>query len=174
MSLETINCVVKQLQKQNNELLMINSEKRPPGSTPLPEAHTVTETDPEAKHVHHGKPSGRGRGGWRGCGRGSNGRGQDNQQNQGRSFGRGHGRGRGSSFKPQHTNAPTKSVCHKCGMTNHWAKTCRTPKHLVELYQESIKRKKPEAHMVVNDDENDFDHEKDDLMEYETSYILKD
>ncbi|CAL9216646.1 unnamed protein product [Arabidopsis halleri] len=23
---------------------------------------------------------------------------------------------------------------------NHWTKTCRTPKHLVDLYQESLKR----------------------------------
>ena len=59
-------------------------------------------------------------------------------------------------------------------MSNHWAKTCRTPKHLVELYTESMKGKNPEAHMVIQDDENDFDHEKDDLMEYETSDILKD
>ena len=174
-----ISCLL--LAEQNNELLMMNSEMRPPGSTPLPEAHAATEADKEANHVHHGKPHGRGHGGWRGRGRGqfnSHGRGRSNQsgreQNQGRSFGRGHGRGRGSSFKPQHSNNSTKSVCHRCGMSNHWAKTCRTPKHLVELYTESMKGKNPEAHMVIHDDENDFDHEKDDLMEYETSDCLKD
>jgi prephenate dehydratase len=31
---------------------------------------------------------------------------------------------------------------YRCGMTNHWSRTCRTPKHLVELYQTSIKKKK--------------------------------
>ena len=59
-------------------------------------------------------------------------------------------------------------------MGNHWAKTCRTPKHLVDLYQESLKGKNPEAHMIYQDDENDFNHEKDDPMDYETSDCLKD
>ena len=73
-------------------------------------------------------------------------------------------------------------------MGNHWAKNCRTPKHLCELYMESLK-KNPEAHMVQDagydgDDEEDMDnvqgdpsepenHEKVDHMEYETSDILK-
>jgi hypothetical protein len=30
-------------------------------------------------------------------------------------------------------------TCHKCGGPNHFAKKCRTPKHLVELYQRSLK-----------------------------------
>ena len=62
-------------------------------------------------------------------------------------------------------------------MSNHWAKNCRTPKHLCELYQESLKNKNPEAHMVHDngyDADDDFDHEKDDLMDYETSDCLKD
>ena len=43
------------------------------------------------------------------------------------------------------TTKPDESVCHRCGMSNHWAKTCRTPKHLVDLYQESLKGKNPET-----------------------------
>jgi hypothetical protein len=35
----------------------------------------------------------------------------------------------------------SKSSCYRCGMTNHWSHTCRTSKHLVELYQTSIKKK---------------------------------
>ena len=35
-----ISCLL--LAEQNNELLMINSEMRPPGSAPPPEAHTAT------------------------------------------------------------------------------------------------------------------------------------
>src|SRR5690606_6436786 len=94
---------------------------------------------------------------------------------RGTSCGRGHGRGHGSSFKPQHQRATnSESVCHRCGMGNHWAKNCRTPKYLVDLYQESLKNKNPEAHMVIHDNENKFDHEKDDLMDYETSDCLKD
>jgi hypothetical protein len=30
-------------------------------------------------------------------------------------------------------------------MTNHWSRTCRTPKYLVELYQSSIKKKGKEV-----------------------------
>ena len=29
--------------------------------------------------------------------------------------------------------------CFRCGMKGHWSHTCRTPKHLVDLYQASIK-----------------------------------
>ena len=31
--------------------------------------------------------------------------------------------------------------CYRCGMKRHWSCTCRTPKHLVDLYQVSIKAK---------------------------------
>ena len=139
-----ISCLL--LAEQNNELLMRNSELRPPGTNPLHEAHATVEAKKESNHVHNS------------YGRGSYG-------------GRGHGRGRGTSFKPQNS---TKSVCHRCGMDNHWAKTCRTPKHLVDLYQESLKGKNPEAHMTYQDGEDDFNHERDDLMDYETSDCLKE
>ncbi|KAF8108631.1 hypothetical protein N665_0106s0031 [Sinapis alba] len=158
---------------------MRNSELRPPGDTPLPEAHAVTEAKKETNHVHHNGQRGRGRGRWHGRGRGHYhpyGRGQGNSdRGQGNHYGsnrgRGQGRGRGMPYKPQDS---TKSVCHKCGMSNHWAKTCRTPKHLIDLYQESLKGKNPEAHLVYQDGEEDFDHEKDDLMDYETSDCLKE
>jgi len=31
-----------------------------------------------------------------------------------------------------------KDVCFRCGSKGHWARVCRTPKHLVELYQASV------------------------------------
>ena len=37
--------------------------------------------------------------------------------------------------------------CYTCGMKGHWSRTCRTPKHLVDLYQASIKAKKKEIEM---------------------------
>jgi hypothetical protein len=30
-------------------------------------------------------------------------------------------------------------TCYKCGGPNHFARKCRTPKYLVELYQKSLK-----------------------------------
>jgi hypothetical protein len=38
------------------------------------------------------------------------------------------GQGKGKAF-----------TCHKCGDPNYFARKCRTPKHLVELYQKSLK-----------------------------------
>jgi len=35
----------------------------------------------------------------------------------------------------------TPNACYRCGGKDHWARTCRTPKHLVELYQQSLKGK---------------------------------
>ncbi|XP_048604926.1 uncharacterized protein LOC125575336 [Brassica napus] len=92
-------------------------------------------------------------------------------------YGRGrgsYGHGRGGISKPSNS---TKSACHRCAMSNHWAKNCRTPKHLCELYQESLKNKNPEAHMVHDtgyDAGDDSDLEKDDLLDFETSDCLKD
>ena len=175
---DLISCLL--LTEQNNELLMRNSEMRHVGSAAPPEAHN-TEDDKESHHVQGNGYYGCGRGSRYGrCrGRGFSGRRRGNQNGRDHghdrgSFGRGHGRGRGSSFKPQHSTKSSKSVCHRCGMDNHWAKTCRTSKHLVELYQESLKGKNLEAHMVYQDNEKDFDHDKDDLMDYETSDCLKD
>ena len=62
-------------------------------------------------------------------------------------------------------------------MSNHWAKNCRTPKHLCELYQESLKNKNLEAHVVHDigyDADDDSDLERDDLLDFETSDCLKD
>jgi hypothetical protein len=47
----------------------------------------------------------------------------------------------------------SESSCYRCGMTNQWSRTCRTPKHLVELYQPSIKKKGKE--METNFIENE-------------------
>jgi hypothetical protein len=41
---------------------------------------------------------------------------------------KGQGKGKGNVF-----------TCHKCGGPNHFTKKCRTPKHLVELYQKFLK-----------------------------------
>jgi hypothetical protein len=31
--------------------------------------------------------------------------------------------------------------CYRCNMKRHLSRTCRTPKHLIDLYQASIKEK---------------------------------
>ncbi|XP_056843033.1 uncharacterized protein LOC130495632 [Raphanus sativus] len=139
---ELIECLL--LAEANNELLLKNSEMRPPGTAPLPDISKLAiEQKKESNLVHHNNQPGSFRG--RGKGRGGTfnahkrGRGRGNTPD----FSRGRGRGRSVSFKPQIKT----DLCHHCGMGNHWAKNCRTPKHLCELYIKSL-TEKPEAHMV--------------------------
>ncbi|KAA3465863.1 cellular nucleic acid-binding protein-like [Gossypium australe] len=39
------------------------------------------------------------------------------------------------------TTGKVKSLYYRCGGKNHWSRTCRTPKHLMELYQQPLKDK---------------------------------
>ena len=52
------------------------------------------------------------------------------------------------------------SVCFRCGCYNHWSNECKTPKHLVDLYQASIsgKGKKPENHFIKDSYPRDITH----------------
>ena len=47
--------------------------------------------------------------------------------------------------------------CYRCGMKGHWLRTCRTPKHLVDLYQVSIKAKGKEIEMNFIDSDGQVD-----------------
>ncbi|KAJ9539332.1 hypothetical protein OSB04_032065 [Centaurea solstitialis] len=146
--------------EQNNELLMKNHETRPTGTDPFPEANVATYNDgiTSSKCVQlsliyycisnpynvQRENNGRGRGHGKFRGRG-----------QGRRRGRGRGSGRGGYPGVQFNNPkahahekknayekkekPTSSTCNRCGMGNHWARTCRTARHLMELYQKSFK-----------------------------------
>ena len=42
---------------------------------------------------------------------------------------------------PSGSSQKFKSPCYRCGMTCHWARVCRTAKHLVDLFQASQKGK---------------------------------
>ena len=54
---------------------------------------------------------------------------------------------------------------HRCGMIWHWSRTCRTPKHLVDLYQASIKEQGKEIEM------NFTDRNKLDLTYYDSDFF---
>ncbi|XP_057803128.1 uncharacterized protein LOC131018422 [Salvia miltiorrhiza] len=129
---DLISCLL--VAEQNNELLMKNHELKPTGSTALPEANATIKQEYD-----------RGRRNQRGRGRG---RGRDRGRGRGHGRGRGYGRGNvdhatssNKRHKPSkdHNSSKWEDTCHKCGMTGHWSRTCRTAKHLVDLYQKSIK-----------------------------------
>ncbi|KAL6521540.1 hypothetical protein OROGR_018109 [Orobanche gracilis] len=117
---------------------MKNHEIRPTGSAALPEVNATTN---------------------RGNGRG-----------RGRGYGRGRGFGRGATHNEipnnkrykasnDYTSSKKEDKCHRCGMTGHWSRTCRTEKHLVDLYQRSIKGKdKIETNVLDYDGPLDTTH----------------
>lgn len=127
--------------EQNNELLLKNHQARPTSSTPFPGVNVVTSNE-----YGQSKPFGRGRGYRRGRGRAC-----------GRDFGhdRGYNHQKYSNFKkkPHHHkwtrneeklegSAMVKrgeSIYNRCGMKSHWIRTCRTSKHLADLYEASLK-----------------------------------
>ncbi|KAK9050256.1 hypothetical protein SSX86_030774 [Deinandra increscens subsp. villosa] len=127
---ELISCLL--VAEQNNKLLLQNHQARPVGSSPLPEANAATSQSSRGRGGGRGPSRGRGRGRRNSWHRDSQNfkpeSGESSQQNTGR-----HSRGRGRGSQ--------NNSCYRCGMTNHWSRTCRTPKHLVEAYQRMIKEK---------------------------------
>ena len=51
-----------------------------------------------------------------------------------------------------------ENKCYRCGMKGHWLHTCRMPKHLVNLYQTSIKGKEVEMNFIDSDGQVDLTH----------------
>ncbi|XP_022023971.1 uncharacterized protein LOC110924250 [Helianthus annuus] len=152
--------------EKNNELLMKNHQARPTGSLAILEANVVINDDTKVA----GRKWGRGRGRVHfGKGNGRNYSFKGNNNFRGNSHGRGRGRGRGHGRNQRtsnyHTLQNTNSnwynkrnevgrsenngtSCFRCGSTNRWSKACRTPSHLCELYQASLKRKEKEVNHV--------------------------
>ena len=105
--------------EKHAELLMKNHHKHPVGSAPLPEVHNVQKNAKNKKF---------------------NGTTPKNK------FGkRKHNKGqRPNSYKRNKDNARSKNdnKCHRCGDFSHFSKNCSAPKHLVALYQKSLKESK--------------------------------
>nr|XP_023919902.1 uncharacterized protein LOC112031443 [Quercus suber] len=136
--------------EQNNELLLKNHQSRPTGSTPFPEVNRTSFDKHRGNYVR-----GRGRG---------RGRGWNNQYKEDRThnsskrnntpYHQKNQNGKGLQNKPSNGH---ENKCYRCTMEGHWSRTCRTPKHLADLYQASIKEKGKgiETNFVDHDDLED-------------------
>ncbi|KAB2025438.1 hypothetical protein ES319_D06G148300v1, partial [Gossypium barbadense] len=58
----------------------------------------------------------------------------------------------------KNTIGKVKSLCYCCRGKNHWSRTFRTPKHLVELFQQSVKDKgkKIETNFACENEKDDY------------------
>ncbi|XP_012833516.1 PREDICTED: uncharacterized protein LOC105954393 [Erythranthe guttata] len=141
---QLISCLL--VAEQNNELLMKNHNSHPTGSQAFPEVNAnVSFPEVNANNYNRGRGRGRGRGYRRGHGRHQDGprvapyhpKWNKNGEKQ----------DKGKAVKFGHHNNQTES-CHRCGVKGHWSRACRTPRHLVDLYQASIKGKGKEINFT--------------------------
>lgn len=141
--------------EQNNEIVMLNHQSRPTGSAPFPEVNVAASNyNNYGRKRARSNDRGRGRGGYgRGRGHGRKFGPNDSTKNNNKRFKRNED---GRAIK-QHENA-----CYRCGMKGHWSRTCRTPKHLADLYQKSQKEK--ETNFVYGEPGPSFDGLNDDTF----------
>ncbi|XP_012839850.1 PREDICTED: uncharacterized protein LOC105960224 [Erythranthe guttata] len=134
---QLISCLL--VAEQNNELLMKNHNSHPTGSQAFPEVNAnVSFSEVNANNYNRGRGRGRGRGYRRGHGRHQDGprvapyhpKWNKNSEKQ--------DKGKAVKFGPPNNQ---NESCHRCGVKGHWSRACRTPRHLVDLYQASIKGK---------------------------------
>ncbi|CAN6579215.1 unnamed protein product [Malus baccata var. baccata] len=136
--------------EQNNELLMKNHQSQPTGFAPFPEMNAlslkVNATSSGGDNHKRGRSHKQDRWNKKGNNHGDQSHNQIPRQNSSPSFKNGN-RHKG---KARINNAPRNSdgVCHRCGDDRHWARTYRTPKHLVDLYQASLKEKGVETNFL--------------------------
>ncbi|XP_068338956.1 uncharacterized protein [Pyrus communis] len=136
--------------QQNNELMMKNHHSRPTGSAPFPEVNAasleVNTTSFGGDNHKRGRGHKRGRWNRKGKNHGVQFHNQVPRHNSGPSF-KNMNR---HKCKGHMNNAPRNAerACHRCGSNGHWACTCRTPKHLVDLYQASLKEKSVETNFL--------------------------
>ena len=68
---------------------------------------------------------------------------------------------------------PIENICHRCSMQGHWSRTCRMSKHLVDLYQESLKSKGKNIETnFITDDFNNFSNSLEDITHLDVDDFL--
>ena len=128
--------------EQQNEVLMNNHSVRPTGSMALLEAHA---NDAESSRNHK---RGRGKGKWKG---------KRGAIFKGKGKGKPKGRTEPKKEKGDHSGEE-QGECYRCGTKGHWSCKCRTPRHQVDLYQQSKKGKgQHESHFTTEPEAQERD-----------------
>lgn len=107
--------------EKHDELLMKNHHKHPVGSAPLPEVNSVQKDNKNKQKFQRRDPR--------------------NKFNK-RKFKKGN-KPQSDNKKKDNAKSKNDKRCHRCGDYSHFARDCKTPKHLVALYQKSLKETKP-------------------------------
>ncbi|XP_002455742.2 uncharacterized protein LOC8074976 [Sorghum bicolor] len=116
-----------------DEELMQNHLTRPTSSLSKPEAHAVSSSQ-----KNEGKGKGPQKAPWKGK--------SQKVQNFKKK-----GEWKSKKIPPGGEYGKQDQECYRCGMKGHWSRICRTPKHIVKLYQElkaQLKNNQHEAHFV--------------------------
>jgi hypothetical protein len=130
---------------------MKNYQSRLTGSSPFPEANATAFPEANVTSFKGNYGRGRGRGPRRGHGRDRNNvwrrEGHNSKSND-----------NNVGWYEKKKNSPSsikfESSCYRCVMINHWSYTYRTPKHLVDFYQASIKKKGKEVEINFIENES--------------------
>ncbi|CAN6691247.1 unnamed protein product [Malus baccata var. baccata] len=135
--------------EQNNELVMKNHQSGPTGSAPFLEVNVTSLEGNTTSSCENNYKQGNGhqRGRWNGKGKnyGVQFHNQVPRHNPSPSF-----KNANRQKVKAYMNTPRnpEEVCHRCGGNGHWTRTCRTPKHLMDLYQASFKEKGVETNFL--------------------------
>ena len=126
--------------EKHDELLLKNSNQRPVGAAPLPEVHANFQKNTKFN------------GSFKGQNKNFKGKSNHNKKNKPQNSDKGKGITKNKFDKTK--------LCQKCGCYKHVTKKCRTPRHLVNLYLQSVRRNRPtqgaryEAHFNLQPDNN--------------------
>ncbi|XP_026419604.1 uncharacterized protein LOC113315554 [Papaver somniferum] len=137
---ELISCVL--VVEKNNELLLKNHQSHPAGSIVAPEMNATTSR--VNADESHGKEQGRSLGPEKPNFKKKAGNNSHYQKGKKNVFPK--HKGKSSQSHSKHH----ESVCHRCGSPGHWPNVFRTARHLVDLYQASIKGKEKKAETIFS------------------------